>query len=187
MPDIIGLCEIEVGRRNNFVSKNNEGIQNYLPAAHTAGQRGILLVPEKKLYRTLLTNFLLLTTYWSDHLFDPACYSGVIVNGYLLNLQIHPLLIYSLAFRVPSFAITELSTSRSLDTKRPNVKSRHVKMKQWRILVIVLGVIILLLVANFRYILRVYFDSSKYYILFHSISGLLFFLQCADFVKKAKK
>lgn len=64
MPDIIGLCEIEVGRRNNFVSKNNEEIQNYLPAAHTAGQRGILLVPEKKLYRTLLTNFLLRTTYY---------------------------------------------------------------------------------------------------------------------------
>ena len=47
MPDIIGLCEIEVGRRDNFVSKNNEEIQNYLPAAHTAGQRGLLLVPEK--------------------------------------------------------------------------------------------------------------------------------------------
>ena len=46
MPDSIGLCEIEVGRRNNFVSKNNEEIQNYLPAAHTTGQRG-LLVPEK--------------------------------------------------------------------------------------------------------------------------------------------
>ena len=90
------------------------------------------------------------------------------------------------AFQV-SVLTTKLSTSRSLDTKRPNVKSRHVKMKQWRILVIVLGVIILLLVANFRYILRVYFDSSKYYILFHSISGLLFVLQCADFVKKANK
>ena len=47
VPDIIGLCEIEVGRRNNFVSENNEEIQNYLPAAHTAGQRGRLLVPEK--------------------------------------------------------------------------------------------------------------------------------------------
>ena len=92
MPDIIGLCEIEVGRRDNFVSKNNEEIQNYLPAAHTAGQRGLLLVPEKgwfgerkdnsTLYRILLTNFLLrTTTYRSDHLFDPACYSGVIVTG----------------------------------------------------------------------------------------------------------
>ena len=43
----MGLCEIEVGRHNNFVSKNNEEIQNYLPAAHTTGQRGLLLVPEK--------------------------------------------------------------------------------------------------------------------------------------------
>lgn len=60
-------------------------------------------------------------------------------------------------------------------------------MKQWRILVIVLGVIILLLVANFRYILRVYFDSSKYYILFHSISGLLFFFAVCRFHQEGEE
>lgn len=48
-------------------------------------------------------------------------------------------------------------------------------MKQWRILLIVLGLIILLLVANFRYILQVYFDLRKSYILFHQVGGLLFF------------
>ena len=52
-------------------------------------------------------------------------------------------------------------------------------MKQWRILLIVLGLIILLLVANFRYILQVHFDLRKSYILFHQVSVLLFFFFCS--------
>ena len=37
------------------------------------------------------------------------------------------------------------------------LESSHKKMKQWRIIVIVSGLIILLLIANFRYILQIYF------------------------------
>ena len=37
------------------------------------------------------------------------------------------------------------------------LESSQKKMKQWRIIVIVSGLIILLLIANFRYVLQIYF------------------------------
>lgn len=69
-----------------------------------------------------------------------------------------------------------------LDTTRSPMRSSQQKMKQWRIVAIVVSLIIVLLIANFRYVLRVSFQ-----IILHFKSCLLFFSHLSIQIKKRRR
>lgn len=77
------------------------------------------------------------------------------------------------------FSINSLG---DLDTKRSCTKSSHQKMKQWRLVAIVISLIIVLLIANFR---CVYLVSSQIILQFKSF--LLFLFHYSIQIKKRSR